>query len=124
MMKIPRNAKSFGGRLVIGGPAPSKYRAKKTTVDGIRFDSIREAERYISLRHLLKQGEIKDLRLQVPYPIEVNGIKVCVYKSDFTYFDVTAGREIIEDVKGYRTKIFILKQKLMRACLGLEVVEV
>ena len=100
----------------------SKYGNKKVVIDGIKFDSKREAQRYGALQLMLKAGLISNLRLQVPYQITVNGMKVCKYIADFVYND--NGKEIVEDVKGVRTEGYILKKKRMRACLGVVIVEV
>lgn len=100
----------------------AKYGNKKTIVDGIKFDSKREAQRYGALQLMLKAGLISNLRLQVPYQITVNGMKVCKYVADFVYED--KGVEIVEDVKGMKTPIYNLKKKLMKAVFGVVVSEV
>jgi hypothetical protein len=116
---------NFGGRLVLGKtPMPNKYRAIKTTVDNIRFDSKREAERYMGLKNLLRAGEISNLRLQVPYPIIINDFKVCTYIADFVYFDNATGEEVTEDSKGMKTAVYVLKKKLVKAVYGVEIQEV
>lgn len=71
---------------------------------------------------MLKAGLISNLRLQVPYQITVNGMKVCKYVADFVYED--KGVEIVEDVKGMKTPIYNLKKKLMKAVFGVVVSEV
>jgi hypothetical protein len=63
----------------------SKYRNVKTEVDGIKFDSKKEATRYGQLRLLEKAGLIGNLRLQVQYPLIVHGVKVGSYVADFVY---------------------------------------
>ena len=100
----------------------AKYGNKKTIIDGIKFDSKREAQRYGALQLMLKAGVISNLRLQVPYQITVNGMKVCKYVADFVYED--KGVEIVEDVKGMKTPIYNLKKKLMKAVFGVVVSEV
>lgn len=100
----------------------AKYGNKKTIVDGIKFDSKREAQRYGALQLMLKAGLISNLRLQVPYQITVNGMKVCKYVADFVYED--KGVEIVEDVKGMKTPIYNLKKKLMKAVFGVVISEV
>jgi hypothetical protein len=95
----------------------NKYRAVKTTVDGIVFHSKREANRYVDLVTLQKAGRIANLRLQVPYKLEVNGQLVCTYKADFNYQE--DGVEVVEDCKGYRTHEYRIKKKLMKACHGI-----
>lgn len=99
-----------------------KYYAKKTTIHGIRFDSKKEAERYLVLKDLEKQGEIKNLRLQVPFVLipsqkDENGKTIerpCKYIADFVYTDKD-GHEVVEDVKSRatRTPEYRIKRKLM-----------
>lgn len=100
----------------------NKYRNKKTVVDGITFDSRREASRYGVLKIMQAAGLITNLRLQVPYVIAVNGQKICRYVADFVYLENS--REVVEDVKGVRTREYILKRKLMFAVFGIEIKEV
>jgi len=103
-------------------PKPSKYNARKKTVDGIIFDSAAEARRYRELQAQAALGQISDLSLQQPYPIEINGLHVCTYIADFVY--TRGGLLIVEDVKGMRTPVYELKAKLMRAVHGIEITEV
>jgi hypothetical protein len=91
-------------------------------VDGIMFDSKAEASRYSLLRILLDQGKISDLELQVPFVIEVNGLKICKYIADFVY--TINGQRVVEDVKGVRTPEYKLKRKLMSAVFGIEIQEI
>ena len=100
----------------------SKYKNVKTEIDGITFDSIKEAKRYQELKLLVRAGIIKVLVLQKPFPIVVNGVKICTYKCDFSYYGQD-GRETVEDVKGVRTAVFSIKAKLMIAVYGLRVLE-
>jgi hypothetical protein len=93
----------------------------KAEADGQLFASKQERGRWMDLRLEEKAGAIKDLKRQVVYPIEVNGLKVCDYIADFQY--ERDGRMVTEDAKGYRTDIFKLKSKLMRAVHGIEVLE-
>ncbi len=95
--------------------AYSKYRAKPTFCDGIRFASKKEAGRYQELLLLQRAKKIRELVLQQPYPMIVNGRKICVYVGDFEYFDTETGRTICEDVKGIRTPVYKLKRKLFQA---------
>jgi hypothetical protein len=99
-----------------------RIRSTKTTVDGITFDSKREAERYLELKMAQKAGHISKLRRQVPFSLSVNRIHVCVYRADFVYID-REGNEIVEDAKGHRTEVYLIKKKLMAACHGIEVKE-
>jgi len=100
----------------------SKYGNKKTVVDGFKFDSKAEAERWSLLKVLSEIGVISELQRQVPYQIAVNGVKVCKYVADFVY--VEKGHQVVEDVKGFRTAEYRLKKKLMLAVHQIEVKEV
>lgn len=95
----------------------SKYHAKKTTIDGIEFDSAKEAKRYAKLRDMEGAGEIDGLRLQVPFELlpsfECDGVKYrgMKYVADFVYH--RGGKVVVEDVKGVKTPEYKLKKKLM-----------
>ena len=71
----------------------SKYRARKTTVDGITFDSRKEADRYLVLKGMEEDGSIKDLRRQVRYELvpafDVDGrhYRAVYYVADFVYVE-------------------------------------
>lgn len=115
-------------RIGVGNGARSKYRAKRTEVDNIFFASKREASRYSELRLLEKAGAISTLKLQVPFPLIVEGQRVGIYVADFSY--VEKGQLVIEDCKGYRDnrspvyRLFKLKAALVKAIYGQEVREV
>lgn len=95
----------------------SKYNAKKTTIDGIEFDSAREAKRYTRLRAMEDEGKIQHLRLQVPFELvpsfECDGVKYrgMKYIADFVYY--RDGKQVVEDTKGVKTAEYKLKKKLM-----------
>lgn len=96
----------------------SKYRAKKTVVDGIKFDSKREAERYCELNLLEKAKEIRNLELQPRFLLQDkfkdrNGKthRKIEYVADFMYIDKD-DKKIVEDVKGMMTDVYKLKKKL------------
>jgi len=102
--------------------AVSKYRAKKTVVDGITFDSKAEAKRYRELKLLERAGEITHLELQPKFVLqpkfEKNGVKyrTITYAADFMYCDFASGGQVVvEDVKGMRTQQFELRRKLFEA---------
>lgn len=100
-----------------------KYNARKTEIDGYVFDSRREANRYSELKLIEAAGEIKSLELQIPYPCIVNEQLVCKYIADFRY-KLPSGRVVVEDAKGYKTDLYRLKNKLVRALYGVAIVEV
>lgn len=108
------------------GVAPKEER----TVDGITFDSKKEAERYKILKLAEEAGDITDLELQPRYSWnEVNTanknevIKKREYRADFRYTD-KGGKVVVEDVKGVRTREYKRKKKLVEKLYGIEIVEV
>lgn len=91
----------------------SKYRAVITKVDGIKFRSKAEADRYSELKILERANEITCLKLQPKYNLDGRqGFHVCNYIGDFQYYDKD-GSCICEDVKGIETELFKLKWKLV-----------
>jgi hypothetical protein len=119
----------------------NKYGANKFVIDGIEFDSKREARRYSELLVLLKAGEISDLQCQVKYVLipaqrepDIIGPKggrkpgkllekEVAYIADFVYKDKD-GNTIVEDTKGFRTKDYVIKRKLALYLLGIRIREV
>lgn len=119
----------------------SKYHAQKTIVDGIRFDSQKEAKRYIALKMMEQSGLITDLKRQVKFvlipaqreedTVGARGAvhkgkiieKECAYIADFVYTDIF-GNEVVEDVKGIRTDAYKIKRKLMLSVHGIRIKEV
>lgn len=101
----------------------TKYNAKKTTVNGITFDSKLEAERFEQLLLLEKAGEIDDLKLQPEFQINQGwkhpetGEKIHsrFYVGDFQYHDLRSEKVVVEDVKGMETAEFRLKWDLVRS---------
>lgn len=96
----------------------NKYHNKKVIIDGHKFDSILEAQRYTELKLMQKQGIIKDLELQKPYELipsfkkNNKTFKKASYIADFVYYDNELGKVIVEDTKGYITDIYALKKKM------------
>lgn len=95
----------------------SKYNNQKTVVDGIEFDSIKEAEYYCKLKILKKAGEIKDFGLQPRFELqpafEKNGVKYqpITYVADFVIVNNDGTTDVV-DVKGFETQVFKIKRKL------------
>lgn len=96
----------------------NKYKAKKTVIDGHEFPSRREAEYYLLYKSMLQRGEITDLQLQPRFtliPAYTNNagkkVRPCHYTADFllTYPD---GRQTVVEVKGFRTRDYLLRRKL------------
>lgn len=46
------------------------------------------------------------------------------YIADFVYFDKKAQRTVVEDTKGFKTKDYIIKRKLMLERYGIRIREV
>lgn len=107
----------------------SKYHAKKTVVDGIIFDSRKEADRYLVLKGMEEDGLIENLRRQVRYELvpafDVDGkhYRPVYYVADFVYMDKETGKEVVEDVKGVRTDVYRLKSKLFARRYGMSIRE-
>lgn len=107
----------------------SKYHARKTTVDGITFDSRKEADRYLVLKGMEDDGAIENLRRQVRYELvpafDVDGrhYRPVCYVADFVYVDKETGKEVVEDVKGMRTDTYKLKSKLFARRYGMSIKE-
>ena len=112
-------------RFITPRAAGRKYRNLPTEADGIKFDSKKEAGRYLQLKLCVAAGQVRALRLQVPYKLAVNGKHVCTYRADFVYEGKFGARwiEVVEDVKGVRTREYLIKKKLMAAIYGIEIRE-
>ena len=120
----------------------NKYHSKKVEMNGIVFDSKKEAKRYSELSLLEKARAITELQRQVKYvlipaqrePDTVGargGIKKgktiekeCAYIADFVYKDLTLNETVLEDTKGFKTKDYIIKRKLMLYVHGIRIKEI
>ena len=123
--------------------AKNKFHSKKITAYGITFDSKKEYRRYCELLLLERAGAIQSLELQkvfelIPAQYETferygkkgNKLKdgkrcieqACVYKADFVYIE--NGKTIVEDTKGFKTKDYIIKRKLMLYVHGIRIKEI
>lgn len=123
----------------------SKYGSRKITVDGVTYDSVKEYRRFKELSLLERAGAIQNLQRQVKYvlipaqrefcnEIYKKGRKKgffkpgklleneCSYIADFVY--IQNGKIIVEDTKGFRTKDYIIKRKLMLWVHGIQIREV
>lgn len=90
-----------------------------TTIEGIKFQSKAEANRYLQLRTLERAGQIQKLERQIKYSLIAGGILCTQYVADFRYIE--NGKEIVEDVKGQILPDFKIKYMLMKGLLGIEV---
>lgn len=115
-------------------PKPTKYRNKPTTdADGIRHASKKQAARYRDLSLLMKSGEIlmlaREVRFRLPGGVEYRADHVTATQRAIEVMAalVESGDLVIEDVKSEATrndKVYKIKAKQMRECLGLPVREV
>lgn len=112
-------------------PFPSKYHAKKVTVNGETFDSKKEYNRWCELCLLQRAGKISDLKRQVKFELLPNQRdpetkkvveRSCDYVADFTYHK--DGKFVVEDAKGFATREYIVKRKLMMWVHGIRIKEV
>ena len=127
------------------GKTMTKYKNKKIEVDGIVFDSKKEARRYQELKLLEKAGKITDLQMQVKFELIpqqrefTNEIytkgrnkgcfkkgkileRECSYIADFVYWE--NGKRVAEDTKGFKTRDYIIKRKLMLYVYGIRIKEI
>jgi len=113
----------------------SKYRNVPIEIDGIRFDSKREAERWCQLKVRERAGEISHLERQPVFKLAIGDRPVLIrskgypngrqakYVADFAYFD--GENRVVEDAKGHRTRDFILKKAIVEAMFpAVKIVEV
>ena len=109
----------------------NKYHNRQVIVNGMEFDSQKEATRWGELSLLQRAGKIKDLSRQVKYqlvPVQRDEYGKVIEKSvdyiaDFQYRD-EKGKLVVEDVKGFKTKEYIIKRKLMLREYGIRIREV
>lgn len=112
-----------------------KYRNKPKVLNGIKFDSQKEARRYQELKLLERAGKIKDLEVQPKFSL-VKGVRFSNdkrakpdlrYFADFAYTDMETGERVVEDVKSVATKestVYKMKRHMMLAIHGIEVREI
>lgn len=131
--KVPQTTSSGSSDpATVGSPATasrggaSKFKSVKTVLDGITFDSKKEAARWAELKLLERAGLIKNLERQQVIEARINGVLVFTYKADFSYFD--ANTRVIEDVKSAYTRtlpVYRIKKKTLEALYpGLKITEV
>lgn len=120
----------------------TKYKSKKIVIDGIIFHSKKEGHRYQELKLLERAGVIRDLDRQVKFVLipaqrEADTIgargairkgkiieRECAYVADFVYIDAETGKTVVEDTKGFKTKDYIIKRKLMLWVHKIKIMEV
>lgn len=127
-------------------PSQGLYHHTAVELDGYRFDSRLEADRYLVLKDKIEEGEITDLEVHpkwelLPAVKEADTIgprggrrrgkviqRVVEYEADFSYRDAKTGALVVEDVKGCTNpdfnpayRLFDLKRKIMRVKYGIDV---
>jgi hypothetical protein len=111
----------LGNKYSKTAPKKQKYNAKKVTVDGITFDSKREAEYYCTLKLKVVAGEVESFELQPEFILQESfmdkhghKVRAIKYRADFRVAYTDKRVEIV-DTKGYRTKEYQIKKKLLLA---------
>ena len=108
-----------------------KYHNKKVTLGDMTFDSKREANRWVELAIMQKNGEITDLDTQVVFelipaqrdPVTKKVLERAVhYVADFVYY--RGNEKVVEDTKGFKTPEYIIKRKLMLWVHGIRIQEI
>ncbi len=107
------------GDRPVPSPKKNKYGSRSVTVDGIKFPSQREANRYCELKLLQRDGQVIYFLMQVPFLLD-GGVK---YLLDFMIF-WTSGKVTHEDTKGCKTQVYILKKKQVEARYPIKIKEV
>lgn len=120
----------------------NKYKNKKIVIDGIEFQSKKEARRWQELKLLEQAGEIYDLQRQVKFTLipaqrepDIKGVRggrikgkllerECCYYADFVYFMKDDVTPVVEDTKGVRTPEYVIKRKLMLYNYDIQVKEI
>lgn len=93
-----------------------KFFAEPTELDGIRFDSKKEAKYYQQLKLRVKAGEVLFFLRQTPFHLP-GGV---TYRVDFQEFHAD-GTVHFTDVKGMQTKDFIMKKKMVEDLYPVEI---
>ena len=126
-----------GAKLTVNTrPSTNKYQARAIRVDGILFDSQREAARYQELKLLVVAGLITDLEIHPGFPLQVMALHepgppwtihtVGMFHADFRYRNLRTDNVIVEDVKSKPTKTeaYQLRKKIVEAVHGVTIVEI
>lgn len=105
---------------------PSKYRNKWVEIDGIKFQSTGEGNYYVELKRLKLSGEIKDFKRQVAFPLEVNGVHINNYVSDFVIQHFNGTYEIVDYKSRFTVTLALyqMKKALVKALYGYTIKEV
>ena len=118
----------------------TKYKSKTMFVNGFRFQSKKEAWRWVQLNKMQEQGIISNLQRQVRYTLipaqrETETVtprgrrkpgkvieRECFYVADFVYEQ--DGQTVVEDTKEFKTADYVIKRKLMLWVHGIRIREI
>lgn len=103
----------------------TKYGNTKERIDGILFDSLKEADYYRMLKFRKERGTIQDFTVHKKYVFDYNGIRICSLTVDFNVFHLDGKEEVI-DVKSFATrtkKDYLIRKKMLKAWYNIELVE-
>jgi len=121
-LKARGKIRGYNVQVINNTQAKSKYGNKKVEFDGKIFDSKKELAHYLTLRMMEKAGVISDLKTQIPFELNDGGTHSLKYIADFTYLE--NGQLKVVDVKGYKTRVYLKKKKLMQSVHGITINEV
>lgn len=125
----PEQLQAFEKRTAVpASKKPNKMRNREMVVDGKTFDSEKEGKYWQDLKLRHAAGEVRGVRRQYPIGVTVNGEHICSLIVDFKFEDIKTGVVHYVDVKGRKAGVqyalFLLKKKLVRAVMAIEVEEV
>lgn len=108
------------------GQSANKYRNVRTTHNGRTFASKKEASHAATLEAMRRAKDpsqrVSSVVYQYRIPIVVNNAKIAHYVADF-YVSFADGHKEIHETKGFRTREYILKKKLVEAIYGEKIME-
>lgn len=111
------------------GSGNGKYKNRKCSYNGLRFDSVKECKYYILLEARQARGEISNLQTQVKYLLQpafkLNNktVRAVYYIADFVYYDQSGTIHVV-DTKGVKTDVYKLKKKLFQFKYNQDIEEV
>ena len=119
----------YNARIVKDVAKKTKFRNVKKEIDGLKFDSTKEANHYLALKVRERLGEINGLVTQPKFSIDINGQHICNYIADFAFFTYENDETVyhVQDVKSAHTRtlpVYRLKKKLMKAVLNTDIEEI
>lgn len=108
------------------GQRTGKYNNVRTAHNGRMFASKKEANHAATLDAMTRATDpsqkVKSVVYQYRIPIVVNGVKIAHYVADF-YVMFSDGHKEIHETKGFKTREYILKKKLVEAIYGEKILE-